>query len=81
MEKQQEPNTKLIEKIKKKEKGKRTIDSLGDLKKPIRRLPVKEPSEQRHRMALFLRRSDPNPLLNKTLTRSKLTNNPERILE
>uniref|UniRef100_A0A9I9DEH6 Uncharacterized protein n=1 Tax=Cucumis melo TaxID=3656 RepID=A0A9I9DEH6_CUCME len=32
-------------------------------------------------MALFLPRSDPNPLLNKTLTRSKLTNNPEQILE
>ena len=31
-----------------------TVDPLGDLEKAIRRLPVEEPSEQRHLMALFL---------------------------
>ena len=47
-----------------------TVNSLRDLEKPIRRLPVKEPSEQRHLMALFLRRSDPNRKI-RTSTNSK----------
>jgi hypothetical protein len=31
-----------------------TINSVGDLQKPIRRLSVEKSSEQRHVMALFL---------------------------
>uniref|UniRef100_A0A2C9VPC5 Uncharacterized protein n=1 Tax=Manihot esculenta TaxID=3983 RepID=A0A2C9VPC5_MANES len=54
------------------------MNSLRDLKKPIRRVPVKEVSEQRHLITLFLPRSDPNRRLIIAQKRShvKLTTDP-----
>lgn len=56
-----------------------TVDPFRDLEKPIWRLPVEEPSEQRHMMALFLPWSDPNrELESKTIHQAEQCCDPKR---